>query len=165
MLRWFYVAPNLLVEAGAARGAFSVATSGRSSSRRRSATGCHAPVCPGAPGYIAPGAPWENAYSESLNSRLRDGLLNRELFTSVLEAKVVTEDYRQEYNQRRPHSALGYQTPAAFAGRCRSLGALPPNPRLLPLRRAPEEKPVEDPKLGPTLIATGSNTSPVCNIF
>ncbi len=69
--------------------------------------------------YIAPGAPWENAYSESLNSRLRDELLNRELFTSVLEAKVLTEDYRQEYNQRRPHSALGYQTPAAFAGRCR----------------------------------------------
>jgi len=74
--------------------------------------------------YIAPGAPWENAYSESLNSRLRDELLNRELFTSVLEAKVITEDYRREYNQRRPHSALGYQTPAAFAGRCRSLGAL-----------------------------------------
>ncbi|MBP7748016.1 MAG: IS21 family transposase [Phycisphaerae bacterium] len=65
-----------------------------------------------------PYTPRHNAYSESLNSRLRDELLNRELFTSVLEAKVITEDYRQEYNQRRPHSALGYQTPAVFAGRC-----------------------------------------------
>jgi len=45
--------------------------------------------------YIAPGAPWENAYSESFNSRLRDELLNQELFTTVLEAKVITEDYRQ----------------------------------------------------------------------
>ena len=58
--------------------------------------------------YIAPGAPWGNAYSESFNSRLRDDLLNRELFTSVLEAKLITEDYRQEHNHRRPHSALGY---------------------------------------------------------
>ena len=107
--------------------------------------------------YIAPGAPWENAYSESLNSRLRDELLNRELFTSVLEAKVITEDYRQEYNQQRPHSALGYQTPAAFAGRCRSLGALPPNPRLQsPTGEHQGNRPGEDRKRGPTLIATGT---------
>jgi len=107
--------------------------------------------------YIAPGAPWENAYSESFNSRLRDELLNRELFTSVLEAKVMTEDYRQEYNQRRPHSALGYQTPAAFAGRCRSLGALPPDPRLQsPTGEHQGKRPVEDRKRGPTLIATGT---------
>jgi IS30 family transposase len=90
--------------------------------------------------YIAPGAPWENAYSESFNSRLRDELLNRELFTSMLEAKVITEDYRQDYNQRRPPSALGYQTPAALPGRCRpacavaerSLGALPQTPGFFP---------------------------------
>jgi transposase InsO family protein len=107
--------------------------------------------------YIAPGAPWENAYSESLNSRLHDELLNRELFTSVLEAKVITEDYRQEYNQQRPHSALGYQTPAAFAGQCRSLGALPPNPRLQsPTGEHQGTRPGEDPKPGPTLIATGT---------
>ncbi len=107
--------------------------------------------------YIAPGAPWENAYSESFNSRLRDELLNRELFTSVLEAKVITEDYRQEYNQRRPHSALGYQTPAAFAGQCRSLEALPPDPRLQsPTGEHREKRPVEDRKRGPTLIATGT---------
>ena len=107
--------------------------------------------------YITPGAPWENAYRESLHSRLRDELLNRERFTSVLEAKVITEDYRQEYNQHRPHSALGYQTPAAFAGQCRSLGARPPSPRLQsPTREHRGKRPVEDPKHGPTLIATGT---------
>ncbi len=65
--------------------------------------------------YIEPGAPWENGFSESFNSRFRDELLNRELFTSVLEAKVLSEDYRLDYNHHRPHSSLGYQTPAAFA--------------------------------------------------
>ena len=67
------------------------------------------------PLYIEPGAPWENGFNESFNSRFRDELLNRELFTSLKEAKVVTEDYRLGYNHRRPHSSLGYQTPAAFA--------------------------------------------------
>jgi transposase InsO family protein len=70
--------------------------------------------------YIGPGAPWENGFNESFNSRLRDELLNGELFTSLPEAKVVTEDYRLEYNHRRPHSSLGYQTPAAFAAACRA---------------------------------------------
>jgi len=70
--------------------------------------------------YIAPGAPWENGFNESFNSRLRDELLNAELFTSLQEAKVVTEDYRLEYNHRRPHSSLGYQTPAEFAAACRA---------------------------------------------
>jgi len=70
--------------------------------------------------YIEPGAPWENGFNESFNSRLRDELLNGELFTSLKEAKVVTEDHRLEYNHRRPHSSLGYQTPAAFAAACRA---------------------------------------------
>jgi len=65
--------------------------------------------------YIEPGAPWENGYNESFNSRFRDELLNGELFTSLKEAKVITEDFRLEYNDRRPHSSLEYQTPAAFA--------------------------------------------------
>ena len=106
--------------------------------------------------YIAPGAPWENAYGESLNSRLRDELLNGELFTSVLEAQVITEDYRQEYNHRRPHSALDYQTPAAFAGRCRSLGALPPNPRLQSPTGEHRGRAAENRKPGPNLITTGT---------
>ncbi len=72
------------------------------------------------PQYIEPGAPWENGFNESFNRRFRDELLNGELFTSLQETKVVTEDYRLEYNHRRPHSRLGYQTPAAFAAACRA---------------------------------------------
>jgi len=67
--------------------------------------------------YIEPGSPWENGYCESFNSRLRDELLNRELFMDLREAKVVVEDYRLDYNHRRPHSALGYVTPASFAAK------------------------------------------------
>ena len=69
--------------------------------------------------YIAPGSPWENAYSESFNSRFRDEFLNREVFATLKEAQVLIEDHRQEYNDHRPHSSLNYQTPAAFAATCR----------------------------------------------
>ena len=65
--------------------------------------------------YIAPGSPWENAYSETFNSRFRDELLDREVFETLKEAKVLIEDHRLAYNHRRPHSALGYRTPAEFA--------------------------------------------------
>jgi putative transposase len=65
--------------------------------------------------YIEPGAPWENAYSETFISRLRDELLERELLVNLKEAQVLLEDYRQHYNQERPHGALGYLTPAEFA--------------------------------------------------
>jgi putative transposase len=65
--------------------------------------------------YIEPGSPWENGYCESFNSRLRDELLDRELFMDLREAKVVVEDFRLDYNHRRPHSALEYVTPASFA--------------------------------------------------
>lgn len=64
--------------------------------------------------YITPGSPWENAYSESFNSRLRDELLDRELFTSEAEARVLLEDHRREYNEGRPHSSLDGKTPAEF---------------------------------------------------
>lgn len=64
--------------------------------------------------YIEPGAPWQNAYSESFNSRFRDELLDREIFTTLAEAKVLVEEYRRSYNTERPHSSLQYQTPAAF---------------------------------------------------
>jgi transposase InsO family protein len=69
--------------------------------------------------YIAPGAPWENGYAESFHSRLRDELLNVEEFGSVAEARVFAERWQLEYNHRRPHSALDYQTPAEFASACR----------------------------------------------
>ena len=65
--------------------------------------------------YIEPGAPWENAYSESFIGRLRDELLERELFVNLKEAQVLLEDYRDHYNHHRPHGALGYLTPAGFA--------------------------------------------------
>ena len=70
--------------------------------------------------YIEPGAPWENAYSETFISRMRDELLNREEFANVKEAKVLAEDYREHYNHHRPHGALGYLTPVEFA----AIGAL-----------------------------------------
>ena len=65
--------------------------------------------------YIEPGAPWENAYSETFISRMRDELLNREVFANLKEAKVLAKDYRDHYNQERPHGALGYLTPMEFA--------------------------------------------------
>ncbi len=64
--------------------------------------------------YIDPGSPWQNAYGESFHSRFRDECLNVELFATVAEAKVVIEQWRRHYNQERPHSSLGYLTPAEF---------------------------------------------------
>ena len=65
--------------------------------------------------YIKPGAPWENGHIESFHDKLRDEHLNREIFGSLLEAKVLVEAWRIEYNQKRPHSSIGYQTPEEFA--------------------------------------------------
>ena len=62
--------------------------------------------------FIEPGSPWENGYIESFNGKLRDELLNREIFTTLTEAKVLIEQWRKEYNHIRPHSSLGYQPPA-----------------------------------------------------
>ncbi len=62
--------------------------------------------------FIEPGSPWENGYIESFNGKLRDKLLNGEIFDTVLEARVLTEDYRRHYNTVRPHSALNYRPPA-----------------------------------------------------
>ena len=64
--------------------------------------------------HIDPGSPWQNAYGESFNAILRRECLNRELFYGVLEARVKTEAWRQRYNNRRPHSSLGYRTPVQF---------------------------------------------------
>jgi putative transposase len=65
--------------------------------------------------FIEPGSPWENGYIESFNGKLRDELLNREVFTTLMEAKVLIEKWRQEYNTVRPHSALRYRPPAPEA--------------------------------------------------
>jgi putative transposase len=65
--------------------------------------------------FIEPGSPWENGYIESFNGKLRDELLNREIFYTLTEARILIARWRQEYNQVRPHSALGYQPPAPEA--------------------------------------------------
>jgi putative transposase len=65
--------------------------------------------------FIEPGSPWENGYIESFNGKVRDELLNQEIFTTLEEAKVLLEQWRKEYNHVRPHSAKNYQPPAPEA--------------------------------------------------
>ena len=65
--------------------------------------------------FIEPGSPWENGYNESFNGKLRDELLNGEIFYTLQEAKVLIEHWRWEYNHFRPHSSLGYRPPAPEA--------------------------------------------------
>lgn len=66
--------------------------------------------------YIAPGHPWENGYAESFNGKFRDECLNEEVFWGEQHAQVIVERWRRHYNEERPHSALGYRTPAEVAG-------------------------------------------------
>ena len=65
--------------------------------------------------YIEPGSPWENGYNESFNGKLRDELLNTEIFYTIKEAQVLIEQWRRHYNEVRPHSSLGYRPPAPKA--------------------------------------------------
>jgi putative transposase len=65
-----------------------------------------------APLYIEPGSPWENGYGESCNGKMRDQLLNGELFDTLKEAQIIIERWRIHYNTVRPHSSLGGQPPA-----------------------------------------------------
>jgi transposase InsO family protein len=97
--------------------------------------------------YIEPGSPWENGYAESFHSRLRDELLNAELFAGLRDAKALAAGWKNEYNHRRPHSSLGYQPPAAYAA---SLADPPVGPPGLP-----PAQPAQEP-LTPTLITTGT---------
>jgi transposase InsO family protein len=69
--------------------------------------------------FIEPGSPWENGYVESFNGKLRDECLNGELFLNLVETRYVVDRWRLDYNHHRPHSMLNWQTPAAFAARCR----------------------------------------------
>lgn len=68
--------------------------------------------------YVAPGSPWENGYAESFHSKLADEFLSREEFGSLREARAMTQAWRQDYNDHRPHSSLGYLTPSEYAARC-----------------------------------------------
>ncbi len=77
--------------------------------------------------FIEPGSPWENGYVESFNGKLRDELLDREIFYTVTEAKILIERWRREYNTVRPHSALGYRPPAPEAVQPATIGGLTMN--------------------------------------
>lgn len=82
--------------------------------------------------YIAPGAPWQNGYAESFNSRLRDEFLEMNYFTTLAEAKELARRWKEHYNTKRLHSSLGYLAPAAYAKRCgasasTSLRSAPPD--------------------------------------
>jgi transposase InsO family protein len=75
--------------------------------------------------YIEPGSPWENGYVESFNARLRDELLNGEIFYSLKETQIIIESWRRHYNQIRPHSSLGFRPPAP-----ETMIPLPPRPSM-----------------------------------
>jgi len=88
--------------------------------------------------YVAPASPWQNGYAESFHSRLRDEFLDREEFESEAQARALGVLWKGEYNTERPHSSLGYQTPAEYAARCE---------RYLPIdetqsTRPPDEQPI-----------------------
>jgi putative transposase len=68
--------------------------------------------------YVAPGSPWQNGYAESFHSKVRDEFLNREDFENEPQARALGALWKEEYNTERPHSSLGYQTPAEFAATC-----------------------------------------------
>ncbi len=92
--------------------------------------------------YIAPGSPWENGYIESFNARLRDELLDGEIFYSLREAQIVIESWRRHYNTVRPHASLGYKPPApeVFVPGLAACPAAPPrpaSPATLPLALRP----------------------------
>ena len=68
--------------------------------------------------FIPPGEPWKNGYIESFNGRVRDECLNLNLFWSLTQARVIINDWKDEYNNHRRHSSLGYRTPASYAAAC-----------------------------------------------
>ncbi|MBV8398551.1 MAG: IS3 family transposase [Acetobacteraceae bacterium] len=68
--------------------------------------------------YVAPASPWQNGYAESFHSKVRDEFLNREEFESEPQARALGAPWKEEYNTERPHSSLGYQTPAEFSATC-----------------------------------------------
>jgi len=113
--------------------------------------------------YIEPGSPWENGYAESFHGRLRDELLNAEDFADLREAKVLGAAWRNDYNHRRPHSSLGYRTPASFAAECGAAavaaslgGSAPKPPASKPPRKAPGEELRNVVYVGQALITTGT---------
>jgi len=81
------------------------------------------------PLYVAPGSPWQNGYAESFHNRLRDEFLSQEEFENLPAARELTRRWRRDYNERRPHSSLGYDTPSQFADRWSASAATSATPR------------------------------------
>lgn len=86
--------------------------------------------------YIAPGSPWQNAFGESFNGRLRDECLNAEWFYNLAQARVVIEQWRRHYNEERPHSSLAMQTPLEFAAAVASAASAVKGLRCAPINSA-----------------------------
>lgn len=82
------------------------------------------------PAFIPPGQPWKNGFIESFHDKFRDECLQREWFSSLLDAQVVIADWRLHYNTQRPHSSLGYKTPTDFAAQF--VAQIQPAPSLIP---------------------------------
>lgn len=95
--------------------------------------------------YIEPGAPWQNGLCESFNSRLRDEYLNQTELLNVEDARLKAQLWREDYNERRPHSSLGYLTPSEFARRCAASAAVATLPALQ--RHSETPLPVSQPDL------------------
>jgi putative transposase len=93
--------------------------------------------------YVEPGSPWENGYAESFHGRVRDEFLAAEIFDSLEAARRLTTAWKEEYNHRRPHGSLGYQTPARFAAACAAsapASAQAPQPTLQQHTRREEDE-------------------------
>lgn len=88
--------------------------------------------------FIRPGKPTDNGHIESFNGKFRDECLNQFWFVNLAEARERIEAWRQDYNHQRPHSSLGYQTPAEFAAQAAARGASPPTPLALPKPELPQ---------------------------
>ena len=99
--------------------------------------------------YIEPDSPWQNGFVESFHGRFRDECLKREQLWTLTEARVVIEDFRIKYNQKRPHSKLGYQTPARFAANL--------SPALAPVRPAEPGLPSARDGQPPSVVSTSTN--------
>jgi putative transposase len=85
--------------------------------------------------YVAPASPWQNGYAESFHSKLRDEFLDREEFENEPQARALGALWKEEYNTERPHSSLGYKTPAEYAAQCE---------RYVPIEETPTEPPLNE---------------------
>src|SRR5690606_25903931 len=103
--------------------------------------------------YIAPGKPMQNGYVESFNGRMRDELLNESLFFGLDHARSAIAQWADDYNNFRPHSSLGYQTPAVYAGSIAATGSNAEQYESLACPRVPTNPPIGGVKTAEALIA------------